>query len=105
MKKAPQGAFFNTVSSVSCHRLPHHRLTIHARFLEHDLVMLAIGFNLAQTYQQVVPVLGEPQSGLAFGVGLTDPLHFDSIELTVAGSYAPLTGDPELVFLQIITVH
>src|SRR5690606_16392822 len=72
---------------VGADRRAYYRFAIHRRFLEDYLVMLAVGFDLAQAHQQVVPVPGEPQGGFALGIGLAYPFHLHRIELAVAGGH------------------
>src|SRR5690554_5199700 len=73
--------------SVAVHRLADNRFAVYARVLENDLVVLAVGFDLAQADQQVVPVLGEPQGGFPLGARLAGPLNLHRIELAVAGGH------------------
>ena len=66
--------------------------------------MLAVGFDLAQAHQQVVPVPGEPQGGFALGIGLAYPFHLHRIELAVAGGHPLVAGNAELVLLHLIPI-
>ena len=67
--------------------------------------MLAIGFDLAQTHQQVVPVLGEPQGGFPAGVGFAYSLHFHGVKLAVARGDSVLAGHAELVLLYLVAIQ
>src|SRR3954464_8917784 len=62
------------------------RLTVHRAVLQHDVVFLAVGFNLLQANQQEVVVLGEPHHGNALVLRrITHALDLDGIDRTHLG--------------------
>ena len=83
----------------------YYRLTIECGFLEHDAVLLAIGFSLHQAHQQVIEILGEPQGGLALRVGLAYAVYFHCVELAYPGGDSFVAGHAEVVIINAVTIH
>ncbi|CAI8862839.1 hypothetical protein EMIT0162MI3_20313 [Pseudomonas chlororaphis] len=83
---------------MSCGLAAFDGLAVDGAVQEHDVVLLAVGFDLLQANQQVIPVLGEPHDGDAFALcRVAHALDLDRIDLAGLGVDFFRTQDAEVV--------
>src|SRR3990167_10174878 len=81
------------------------RLAVDDAVFEHDLVFLAVGFGLMQAHQQVIPVFGEPEHGLALALGgVAYSLDLDRVDHASLGTHPLTAKHAKIIGLDLVAI-